>query len=176
MEFIATKIILNGMKQSIPQLLKGNSMTGFLGRFSVILLLTACCTSSSLAQDIEGPAEGKIFVKVTRSRELVGAAIGLDAINFRAEFGDVSIPMAKIAGIKLHVNAEDSAVIALKNGDLVTGKISLDTVSLRTAWGKAHVKLDQIETIMADSKSRFFAETSAGSKGWRFSSGVTEAP
>ena len=154
----------------------GNSMLGFLGRFSVVLLLGACCVSSSSAQDISGPADGKLFVKVTRNRELSGAAIGLDEISFKAEFGQVSIPMAKIAGIKLHVNADDDAVIALKNGDLVTGAIDLSQVSLKTTWGKAHVKLDQIETILADSKSRFFSETNAGKRGWRFSSGVPATP
>ena len=148
-------------------------MTGFLGRCSVILLLSACCISNCYAQDMDGPADGKIFVKVTRNRELTGSAIDLASVKFKAEFGDVTIPMAKIAGIKLHVNAEDDAVIALKNGDLVTGKIDLQTVSLATAWGKAHVKLDQIETIMSDPASRFFAESSSGKKGWRFSSGAS---
>ena len=151
-------------------------MTGFLGRCSVILLLSLCCISNSSAQDMGGPDAGKIFVKVTRNRELTGAAIDLDSIKFRAEFGEVTIPMEKIAGIKLHVNADDSAVVALKNGDLVTGTIALDTVSLKTAWGKAHVKLDQIQTIMSDSTSRFFAETNSGKKGWRFSSGAAPAP
>lgn len=83
--------------------------------------------------------------------------------------------MAKIAGIKLHVNADDDAVIALKNGDLVTGAIELTKVSLKTAWGQAHVKLDQIETILSDSKSRFFAETTSGKRSWRFSSGAAPA-
>jgi len=150
-------------------------MIGFLGRCSVILLLGACCVSSSSAQEMDGPSEGKIFVKVTRNRELTGAAIDLESIKFRAEFGEVTIPMAKVAGIKLHVNADDGAVIALKNGDLVTGKLALDTVSLKTAWGKAHVKLDQIETIMSDSGSRFFAESNSGKKGWRFTSGAAPA-
>ena len=147
-------------------------MIGFLGRCSVILLLSACCVSNSSAQDMDGPTDGKIYVKVTRSRELSGTAIDLESIQFKAEFGEVTIPMAKIAGIKLNGNAEGDAVVALKNGDLVTGGISLDTVSLKTAWGKAHIKLDQIETILADPASRFFAETNSGKKGWRFSSGA----
>ena len=151
-------------------------MIGFLGRCSAVLLLSACCISNCSAQDMDGPSEGKIFVKVTRNRELTGAAIDLNSIKFNAEFGQVTIPMAKIAGIKLHVNAEDGAVVALKNGDLVTGKIELETVSLKTAWGKAHIKLDQIETIMSDSTSRFFAETNSGKKGWRFSNGAPAAP
>ena len=151
-------------------------MIGFLGRCSVILLLSACCVSNSSAQDMGGPADGKIFVKVTRNRELSGAAIDLDTIKFKSEFGEVTIPMAKIAGIKLNANDDGDAVVALKNGDLVTGGISLDTVSLKTAWGKAHIKLDQIETIMSDSGSRFFAESNSGKKGWRFSTGTAVAP
>ena len=151
-------------------------MLGFLGRFGVVLLLGACCVSNSSGQDISAPADGKLFVKVTRNRELSGTAIELDEISFKAEFGQVSIPMVKIAGIKLHVNADDDAVIALKNGDLVTGSIGITKVSLKTSWGRAHVKLDQIETILADSKSRFFAEDRSGKKSWRFSNGEVVAP
>ena len=148
-------------------------MKSILGHLSVILLLSVCCISNANAQEMGGPADGKIFVKVTRNREISGTPISLGEIKFQAEFGKVSVPMAKIAGIKLHVNGEDAAVIALKNGDLVTGAIELETISLNTTWGKAHVKLDQIETILADSKSRFFAESTAGNKGWRFSNGAT---
>jgi len=147
-------------------------MTGILGRIGMVLVLAACFCSNLSAQEIEGPASGKVYVKVTRNRELSGAAIDLSAIKFKAEFGDVSIPMAKIAGIKLHVNADDDAVIALKNGDLVTGKISLETISLKTTWGKAHIKLDQIETIVASPNARFYPETTNGTKGWRFANGV----
>ena len=114
----------------------------------MILLLSACCVSNSSAQVISGPADGKLFVKVTRNRELSGAAVSLDEISFKAEFGQVSIPMSKIAGIKLHVNADDDAVIALKNGDLVTGEIGLKQVTLKTSWGKAHVKLDQLKPFL----------------------------
>jgi len=155
------------------QPIKGNSMKSFLGHLCVVLLVCACCVDSSSAQDLGGPSDGKIFVKVTRNREIAGAPIGLDTIKFKAEFGEVSIPMAKVAGIKLHVNADDAAVIALKNGDLVTGEIELETISLKTTWGKAHVKLEQIETILADSKSQFFGEGKAGKGSWRFSTGST---
>jgi len=45
-------------------------------------------------------------------------------------FGEVAIPFSKIDGIKLHADASDSSVIAFKNGDLITGKVVLDQVTL----------------------------------------------
>ena len=147
-------------------------MATILGRVSFALLLSACFASTLSAQSIEGPAGGKIFVNVTQNRELVGTPIELGSIKAITGFGEVAIPLDKIDGIKLHVDADDSAVIAFKNGDLVTAKINLDQISLKTVWGKAHIKLDQVETIVASSSARFYPETTNGTKGWRFSNGA----
>jgi hypothetical protein len=148
-------------------------MAGFLCRFGIVLLATAFFCPCLSAQEIEGPTGGKIYVNVTRNRELTGSPIELKTLSVTTSFGEVSIPIEKVDGVKLHVGADDSAVIAFKNGDLVTGKVNLETISLKTAWGKAHVNLEQIETIVANRNAQFFPETTNGKKGWRFSNGVT---
>ena len=151
-------------------------MATILGRVSFAMLLSAFFTSTLHAQSIDGPAGEKIFVNVTQNRELVGTPIELDTIKAITGFGEVAMPLAKIDGIKLHVDADDSAVIAFKNGDLVTAKVNLEQISLKTVWGKAHIKLDQIETIVANSRARFYPETANGAKGWRFSNGQPVEP
>ncbi|MEL7496325.1 MAG: hypothetical protein AAFN77_01855 [Planctomycetota bacterium] len=146
-------------------------MVTFLGRCGSALLLAVFLISGLCAQDIEAPSNDAVFVKVTRDRELVGSPIELSQIKVTTGFGDVTIPMTKVDGIKFHANNDDSAVIAFKNGDLITGKIDLQKVSIKTEWGKAHINVSQIETLTSTKAARFFPD---GNKGWRFTSGSTD--
>lgn len=152
-------------------------MSGLLARTCLALLMFACVCPTVSAQEEDNASEGQLYVKVTRNREILGTPVQLDSLKVTTSFGEVSIPTEKIAGIKLHVGDDDSAVIAFKNGDLVTGLVKLESISLKTSWGKAHVKLKQIQTITTNRNARFIKGDGTGSKGWRFSSGVsTELP
>jgi len=126
-------------------------MSNLFTRLSLAMLIAASLTSFASAQEMTGPSGAEVFVKVTTS------------------FGAVDIPMAKIDGIKMHADGNDSSVIAFKNGDLVTGTVELETVKLKTDWGTAHVNTSQIEQITSDQNARFFSDASGtGAKAWRF--------
>ena len=135
------------------------------------LLLTGVFSSFVCAQDGAGPQGTTLYVKLTQNREISGTSVGLSEIKVTTSFGEVVIPMAKINGVKMRVDANDSAVIAFKNGDLVTGTLKLDVVKLKTDWGTAHVKTSQIDTVMLSRDARFYPDANGGAKGWRFTSG-----
>ena len=123
------------------------------------------------AQEMEGPKAGsEMFVRVTQNREISGELQNIEQIKVTTGFGPVDIPVEKINGIKLHVDGNDSSVIAFKNGDLVTGKVSLKVVELKTEWGVAHVNTEQIQEISAIQGGGFVPSASGSNKGWRFSS------
>ena len=142
-------------------------MTKFFSHLTLALLLTASMASISAAQEVAGPEGSTLYVKVAQT-ELSGTPVDLAEIKVTTSFGEVSIPLAKIDGIKMHVDAEDSAVIAFKNGDMVTGKVVLETINLKTSWGTARINTSQIETVMASRNARFYPDSSGGTKGWRF--------
>jgi len=121
------------------------------------------------AQELSGPVSGKVYVAIARNDNLAGEIVELDTLKVETEFGSVSIPMAKVDGIKMHADAKDNAVIAFKNGDLVTGKVVLEVVKLKTEWGTAHINTDKVETITNTRNARFYSDTSTGKAVWRFS-------
>lgn len=144
-------------------------MSAFFLRLSLALLLTVSAASFTFAQDVTGPAGSDVFVRVTQNREISGTPIDLAEIKVTTSFGEVAIPLAKIDGIKMHADGNDSSVIAFKNGDLVTGKITLDVIKLKTDWGTAHINTSQIEQVTSSKDARFFNDTSSsGVKSWRF--------
>ncbi|MFK7769778.1 MAG: hypothetical protein AB8B55_21400 [Mariniblastus sp.] len=146
-----------------------------LSRLTLAMLLSASLISISNAQEVAGPEGSTLYVKVAQT-ELSGTPIELAEIKVTTSFGDVSIPLAKIDGIKMHADADDSAVIAFKNGDLVTGKVVLETINLKTSWGTAKINTSQIDTVMASRTARFYPEASGGTKGWRFTTAAPATP
>ena len=133
------------------------------------VLILAVIATPTIAQDI-APKAGTLNAKLTQNRQLSGVPIELASLNVTTSFGDVKIPMDKVNGIKFHANQDDSAVIAFKNGDLVTGKIDLKKLSIKTEWGKAHINISQLDAITVSSSAAFFKDGTNG-KGWRFSDG-----
>ena len=136
--------------------------------FLIALLAIPMAMASANAQELSSDEGGKVFVSISRNNNISGKVLGLDTLKVQTEFGEVSIPMAKVDGIKMHSDAKDNAVIAFKNGDLVTGKVVLDTVKLKTRWGTAHVNTEKVETITLSENSRFYSDTSSGKAVWRF--------
>ena len=135
----------------------------------VALLAIPMAFASVEAQDLSEPDVGTVYVSISRNNSISGKVVDLGTVNVETAFGSVSIPLSKIDGIKMHSDAKDNAVIAFKNGDLVTGKVVLDTVKLKTRWGTAHINTDKVEMITNSQSSRFYSDTSTGKAVWRFS-------
>ena len=131
------------------------------------LVLAACLVASqtSLAQD-----DARVFyVKVTKGTQLSGQILEMSEIKAQTEFGEVTIPVEKIEGMKMDADGKGSTVIAFTNGDMVTGRIELDKLQLKTNWGKAHINSDAIDSISTSQFGRFYSDPSGG--GWRFARG-----
>ncbi len=147
-------------------------MTGRTRLAIAALFIAATFAPLTQAQEISGPSADKLFISVTQNRKLSGTPIELSSLKVTTGFGEVVIPLTKIDGIKMHADADDAAVIAFKNGDLVTGKIELEKVSIKTDWGKAHINTAQIDSITSSPNAKFVPDASGGSRAWRFSNGI----
>lgn len=137
--------------------------------------------SNASAQDDVAEPSGPgtvLFVNLSQDRELTGTLVEMQDMKVTTSFGEVSIPFEKIDGIKLHADANDSSVIAFKNGDLITGKVVLEQVKLKTDWGAAHVNTTQIDSVTTLENAKFFSDNTNGKRKWRFSkaSGTTATP
>ena len=147
-----------------------------LNRTLAAVALVTCLFASGFAnaQELSGPDSKSVFVKLNRSRELTGVILELADIKVETVFGEISIPVDRIDGIKMRIDAKDSAVFAIKNGDLVTGKIVLDQIQLKTSWGTANINTDSIEQITTTKNAQFFPDRSGGRDGWRFSTTASQ--
>ena len=136
----------------------------------ILLLIVGIgfCADQAVAQ------ERPMFINLAKGKNLVGQVLELETLKVETNFGPVSIPMAKVEGIRLHADKDDSAVIAFANGDIVTGKIDLSELQIKTDWGKAYIKTEYIVSLTADKNGSFYNDKSAG--GWRFSKASAVQP
>ena len=131
------------------------------------LVLTTCLLLSNsygFADD-----ERMFYVNVTKGTELAGQIVGIESFKVTTGFGEVSIPVEKIDGIKMDSDGQGSAVIAFTNGDMVTGTIELSDLQLKTNWGTAHIKSEAINSISSNQYGKFYSDPAGG--GWRYTRG-----
>ena len=143
-------------------------MNSLIKSLALALMASPFAINFSAAQAVEGPADSIVYVAVSQNRELTGAIVEVEDLAVATSFGEVKVPFSKIDGIKMNIGSGDDAVIAFKNGDMLSGKVNLDKIQLKTDWGTAHIDTAQIETITTDKNARFFIDNASGGSGWRF--------
>jgi len=85
------------------------NMSNLFKYLSLAMLIAASLTGFTAAQEVTGPSGAEVFVKVTQNREISGTPIDLTELKVTTSFGTVDIPMAKIDGIKMHADGNDSS-------------------------------------------------------------------
>ena len=103
------------------------------------LAILSTLTVGAVAQDVDQAASGVVYVTVIGNTQISGVVEGLEAIKLNTSFGDIQIPLGKIDGVKMNADGKSGAVVAFSNGDIVTGNLALQKVTVRTDWGKAHI-------------------------------------
>jgi hypothetical protein len=156
-------------------------MRKLLKVIAVVAMVTPfLLASNASAQDDVAEPSGPgtvLYVNLSQDRELTGTLVEMQDMKVTTSFGEVSIPFEKIDGIKLHADANDASVIAFKNGDLITGKVVLEQIKLKTDWGAAHVNTTQIDSVTTLENAKFFSDNTNGKRKWRFSkAGGTSIP
>ena len=120
--------------------------------------------------------EGLLFVRLSDTKSMAGKVEGFDTFELKTAFGPVSIPMDQIAGIKLHTDTDDAAVVVMTNGDSVTGAPSLAEVKLVTDWGQADIDPKYIQSMTTTYGAKFQQSNSDFGTRWILNTGTSFAP
>jgi len=120
--------------------------------------------------------EDAIFVRLSDSKRMAGKVDGFKEFTLTTAIGDITIPMEKVSGIKMHTTADDKAVVVFNNGDSLTGVPSISEVELVTDWGKAEIEPEFIESITFTSGAKFRKETTDFGDRWGLNTGKSLAP
>ncbi len=89
-----------------------------------------------------------IVVAIKDGSQLRGEPVEVSALQVKTIFGPVSIPIYRVAGVRLADDPRQPATICLSNGDSLTGVLSTDSITIRTEWGSATIARDHIVSIV----------------------------
>lgn len=69
-------------------------------------------------------------------------------IQIKTAFGEASIPMSEIAGIRLATSQDSTTTIVMLNGDSITGATDIKQLTIETEWGSAKINGSAIQSIL----------------------------
>ena len=121
-------------------------------------------------------SEDLLFVRLSDVKSVAGELDEISEITMTTKFGEVTIPMEQIAGIKLHTDKDDSAVIVMVDGDVLTGVPSLPMLKLSTDWGKAEVNPEAVQSITTTGNAKFSRQNTDFGTRWTLNTGNSFAP
>ncbi len=120
--------------------------------------------------------KGVVFIRLSDTKRMAGKVEGLNEFMLKTSFGEVTVPMSEIAGIKFHTSSDDKAVVILNNGDAITGIPTIPAIELMTDWGKADIDPEFIQSMTSTSAAKFRQQNSDFGVRWTLNTGNSLAP
>jgi hypothetical protein len=114
------------------------------------------------------PKMGPITVTVdlVGGQKVSGTLTEVTLLPIRTAFGEASVPLAEVAGVKLASAEDSSTTIIMKNGDSITGATDLKVLSVDTEWGNAKINGSSVLSILLLPDLKWNATIGLNGKRW----------
>lgn len=90
-----------------------------------------------------------VSVQLLRSDLIItGALTDSNLLALRTAFGEASIPLSEVAGVRFPSGQDTSTTLVMLNGDSITGASDVKSITVETEWGSAKVNGENISSMM----------------------------
>lgn len=79
---------------------------------------------------------------------ITGALVESTTIVLKTAFGEASIPLAEVAGVRFPAGQDTSTTVVMLNGDSITGASDVKSVTVDTEWGTAKINGENVLSMM----------------------------
>lgn len=79
---------------------------------------------------------------------ITGTLLDSTSLAIKTAFGEASIPLSEVAGIRFPAAEDSSTTIVMLNGDSITGATDLKFVNVETSWGSAKINGQNVATML----------------------------
>jgi len=110
-----------------------------------------------------------MYVRINEKRGIYGSLKDFETFSIKTQFGKVKIPTSEIAGIRFNDGSADTAFVVLKKGDVFSGQIDLETITVASRFGEQKLKLTRVESLSLG-RQFVFLRDAINSKRWRLQS------
>jgi hypothetical protein len=110
---------------------------------------------------------GKMKLSLREGLELEGTPVEVEALKVNSLFGEASIPLHTIAGIRFAQAAGEQTTIVLQNGDVLTGEVGLQEIKFIADWGEAKVAISHLTSIVFREDLAWTGVSTPSGQRWR---------
>ncbi|MCC6509386.1 MAG: hypothetical protein IT423_09780 [Pirellulaceae bacterium] len=90
-----------------------------------------------------------VSVQLLRSDLIItGALTDSTLLMLKTAFGEASIPLSEVAGVRFPSGQDTSTTLVMLNGDSITGASDVKAVTVETEWGSAKINGENISSMM----------------------------
>ncbi|MDZ4848941.1 MAG: hypothetical protein SGI77_06585 [Pirellulaceae bacterium] len=89
-----------------------------------------------------------VTVDVNNNTPIAGTLVEVDVLLIKTAFGEASVPLSEIAGIRFPQGDDVSTSVVMLNGDSITGATDVRMITVDTDWGTAKVNGSSVRSIL----------------------------
>lgn len=142
--------------------------------FSIVAASNVLAQEEAIAEAVASPAsEARPSVRpltvaagLTDDSTITGTLTDSNSIAIKTAFGEASIPLSEVAGIRFPAAEDNSTTVVMLNGDSITGATDLKFVNVETTWGSAKINGQSIATMLFVPGLAWQNVDSLGGKRW----------
>lgn len=107
-----------------------------------------------------------VTVELTGGTKLQGTLMETSELAMRTSFGQATIPLSEVAGIRLASEGNAVTTVIMHNGDSVTGATELNRLLVETEWGKADITGSSISSVLFAQGLQWTSVTALNGSRW----------
>lgn len=89
-----------------------------------------------------------VAVSLMGDNTMNGTLLDSTSIPMKTAFGEATIPLSEVAGIRFPGSGDNGTTIVMMNGDSITGATDLKFVTVETSWGSAKINGQSIASLL----------------------------
>lgn len=107
-----------------------------------------------------------VTVDLNNGSPIAGTLVEVDVLLIKTAFGEASVPLSEIAGIRFPQGDDVSTSVVMLNGDSITGATDIKMVTIETDWGVAKVNGSSIRSILFVPNLQWSSASGISGKRW----------
>lgn len=107
-----------------------------------------------------------VVAELSGGNRLSGTLVNTDQLSMKTSFGEASIPLSEVAGLRLASGEDVSTTVVMLNGDSITGAVDMKQITIETDWGTANVKGSAILALLFVPNVQWQASVNLSGRRW----------
>lgn len=114
----------------------------------------------------EKPASTDFVVRMKNNKFLRGVPVDLAFIDVYILGTKVAVPVDQIVGVRFAQGPNEKGTVALKNGEMLSGRIDPPKIILAVDWGQATINSDFVNSLVRDATMQWQMRNAPNGPQW----------